>query len=117
MPPRIGIMLGPVLGPTVGGFVTEHLNWRWVFHINLPIGLLNPALHHWLAAFGIDQPDPLAVARLVGELARQSSMLALTQTIQAIALSFLLMAPLLILLRRDKKAPEKQTPGMAGVGD
>ncbi|MET0028085.1 MAG: DHA2 family efflux MFS transporter permease subunit [Candidatus Thiodiazotropha sp.] len=37
----IGIMLGPVLGPTVGGFVTEHLNWRWVFYINLPIGLIN----------------------------------------------------------------------------
>ena len=29
----IGIMLGPVLGPTVGGLVTEHLNWRWVFYI------------------------------------------------------------------------------------
>jgi MFS transporter, DHA2 family, multidrug resistance protein len=40
----IGIMLGPVLGPTVGGFVTEHLGWRWVFYINLPVGLLNLAL-------------------------------------------------------------------------
>jgi DHA2 family multidrug resistance protein len=40
----IGIMLGPVLGPTVGGFVTEHLDWRWVFYINLPVGLLTLAL-------------------------------------------------------------------------
>ncbi|NEX23424.1 DHA2 family efflux MFS transporter permease subunit [Thiorhodococcus mannitoliphagus] len=40
----IGVMLGPVLGPTIGGLVTEHLNWRWVFYINLPIGLLNLAM-------------------------------------------------------------------------
>jgi DHA2 family multidrug resistance protein len=40
----IGIMLRPVLGPTVGGFVTEHLDWRWVFYINLPVGLLNLTL-------------------------------------------------------------------------
>lgn len=37
----IGIMLGPILGPTLGGYITEHLGWRWVFYINLPVGLLN----------------------------------------------------------------------------
>lgn len=37
----IGIMLGPILGPTLGGYITEHLNWRWVFYINLPVGVLN----------------------------------------------------------------------------
>jgi DHA2 family multidrug resistance protein len=34
------IMVGPLLGPTLGGFLTEHLNWRWVFYINVPIGAL-----------------------------------------------------------------------------
>ncbi|MFY0657267.1 DHA2 family efflux MFS transporter permease subunit [Neptunomonas sp.] len=37
----IGVMLGPVLGPTLGGYITEHLNWRWVFYINVPVGIIN----------------------------------------------------------------------------
>jgi DHA2 family multidrug resistance protein len=31
------IMVGPILGPTLGGFITEHYSWRWVFFINVPI--------------------------------------------------------------------------------
>lgn len=37
----IGIMLGPILGPTLGGLITDHMNWRWVFYINLPVGVVN----------------------------------------------------------------------------
>jgi MFS transporter, DHA2 family, multidrug resistance protein len=33
-----GIMVGPIIGPTLGGWLTESLNWRWVFFINLPVG-------------------------------------------------------------------------------
>ncbi|WP_163140906.1 DHA2 family efflux MFS transporter permease subunit, partial [Arhodomonas sp. KWT] len=36
----IGVMVGPILGPTLGGYLTEYYNWRWVFFINLPFGLL-----------------------------------------------------------------------------
>ncbi|WP_223479067.1 DHA2 family efflux MFS transporter permease subunit [Oricola indica] len=35
-----GIMVGPIIGPTLGGWLTETLNWRWVFFINLPVGIL-----------------------------------------------------------------------------
>ncbi|MGE3303039.1 MAG: MDR family MFS transporter [Hyphomonadaceae bacterium] len=35
-----GVVLGPILGPALGGFLTEELNWRWVFLINLPVGVL-----------------------------------------------------------------------------
>ncbi|NDV87239.1 DHA2 family efflux MFS transporter permease subunit [Aurantimonas aggregata] len=35
-----GIMVGPIVGPTLGGWLTETFNWRWVFFVNLPIGLL-----------------------------------------------------------------------------
>jgi DHA2 family multidrug resistance protein len=34
----VSIMIGPILGPTLGGFLTEFYSWRWVFYINLPIG-------------------------------------------------------------------------------
>jgi MFS transporter, DHA2 family, multidrug resistance protein len=35
-----GIMLGPILGPTLGGWLTDTYNWRWVFYINVPVGIL-----------------------------------------------------------------------------
>ncbi|MGE3308196.1 MAG: DHA2 family efflux MFS transporter permease subunit [Rhizobiaceae bacterium] len=35
-----GIMVGPIIGPTLGGWLTETANWRWVFFINLPVGIL-----------------------------------------------------------------------------
>jgi DHA2 family multidrug resistance protein len=35
-----GIMIGPILGPVLGGWLTDNVDWRWVFFINLPIGVL-----------------------------------------------------------------------------
>ena len=36
----MGVMVGPILGPTLGGYLTEMYNWRYVFYINLPFGIL-----------------------------------------------------------------------------
>jgi DHA2 family multidrug resistance protein len=36
----VGIMMAPILGPTVGGWVADNWSWRWIFYINLPIGVL-----------------------------------------------------------------------------
>ena len=36
----MGVMIGPILGPTLGGYLTETYNWRYVFYINLPFGVL-----------------------------------------------------------------------------
>jgi DHA2 family multidrug resistance protein len=35
-----GITIGPIMGPALGGWLTENYNWRWVFYINVPIGIL-----------------------------------------------------------------------------
>ncbi len=36
----MGVMVGPILGPTLGGYLTELYDWRWVFYVNLPFGVL-----------------------------------------------------------------------------
>jgi len=35
----IGVMVGPIIGPTLGGYLTDMYDWRWVFYVNLPIGI------------------------------------------------------------------------------
>ena len=36
----MGVMVGPIIGPTLGGWLTDSYNWRWVFFINVPIGIV-----------------------------------------------------------------------------
>lgn len=35
----IGAMFGPVVGPTLGGWITDNMSWRWIFYINIPVGV------------------------------------------------------------------------------
>jgi DHA2 family multidrug resistance protein len=35
-----GVMIGPILGPVLGGWLTDNYNWRWVFLVNLPVGIV-----------------------------------------------------------------------------
>jgi DHA2 family multidrug resistance protein len=37
----MGVTVGPILGPALGGWLTENYNWRWVFYINVPFGVLS----------------------------------------------------------------------------
>src|SRR5712664_2964672 len=54
----IGVMVGPILGPTLGGWLTEYYNWRWVFYINLPIGILA-----WLGLAAFVRETPIDRSR------------------------------------------------------
>src|SRR6266487_3737461 len=51
----IGIMMGPIFGPTLGGWITDNLSWRWVFYVNLPFGLLAIAVGYF--AFPSFKPE------------------------------------------------------------
>jgi MFS transporter, DHA2 family, multidrug resistance protein len=43
-----GVMLGPIAGPLLGGYITESYSWRWVFFINVPIGIAAGCVLWWL---------------------------------------------------------------------
>lgn len=36
----VGVVVAPILGPTLGGWITDNYSWRWVFYINLPVGVI-----------------------------------------------------------------------------
>ena len=36
----IGTILGPIMGPALGGWLTYDYSWRWIFYINLPVGVV-----------------------------------------------------------------------------
>jgi EmrB/QacA subfamily drug resistance transporter len=40
----VPMILAPVFGPTIGGLLVDHLGWRWIFYVNVPIGILGVAL-------------------------------------------------------------------------
>jgi len=49
----MGMMVGPTLGPTLGGYITDNYSWPWIFYINLPIGVATVAM---ISAFVHDSP-------------------------------------------------------------
>ena len=55
------LIVGPTLGPTIGGVITQVASWRWLFLINLPVGLLSLGLVAWLVV----EPKALIAARAV----------------------------------------------------
>ena len=58
----IPALLGPLLGPPVGGFITDSFGWRWIFWMNVPFGIAAILLATWLMPeTGVDHVPPLDV--------------------------------------------------------
>ena len=59
-------LIGPMLGPVVGGFIVHYLNWRAIFFVNLPIGLIGLYLvYRHLPDYRVERSDPLDWVGLV----------------------------------------------------
>jgi DHA2 family multidrug resistance protein len=54
------VVAGPAIGPTLGGYLTTNVNWRWIFFINIPIGIV--AVFMCLAFLPTDEPRDKTVA-------------------------------------------------------
>ena len=78
----MGVIVAPILGPTLGGWVTDNYSWRWVFYINLPIGIFAMALVNlfvedppYLQARGTGRIDYIGFALMVVGLSALQIML------------------------------------------
>jgi DHA2 family multidrug resistance protein len=55
----MGIIVAPIIGPTLGGWITDSYSWRWVFYINLPVGIIAITLIQML----VEDPPYIRAAR------------------------------------------------------
>jgi EmrB/QacA subfamily drug resistance transporter len=74
------MLLAPIMGPTLGGYLVQYASWRWIFLINLPIGLLNLGLAAWLLKERSRSPETRLDGRgfILALLAFPSILLALS---------------------------------------
>src|SRR6201993_2785795 len=55
----IAALLAPVVGPTLGGYITDNYGWRWIFYLNIPVGIFALAMSYLI----VDDPDYLKKER------------------------------------------------------
>jgi DHA2 family multidrug resistance protein len=64
----VAVMIGPALGPTLGGWLTDSYSWPWIFYVNVPVGLLGLVMVY---SFVHEPEDVAAAARERAEKARR----------------------------------------------
>ena len=115
----LGASCAPALGPTLGGIITEHLSWRWIFYVNVPIGIIGIFLtivllretspeHDKPRSF--DLPGFLTMAIAFGSLITflskgQEKGWLQSDYILALIAVFLISFPLFIVIQLKRKEP------------
>ena len=61
----MAVVLAPAIGPTLGGFITDHYSWRWIFFINVPVGIASMVLSSRILA---DPPHLVEAKKRVGAI-------------------------------------------------
>jgi DHA2 family multidrug resistance protein len=64
----MAVMIGPAIGPTLGGYIVDHYHWSWIFFINLPVGLLGLFM---VVSFVHEDPQLLEQNRTLAEQQRK----------------------------------------------
>jgi DHA2 family multidrug resistance protein len=54
----IAVVVAPAVGPALGGWITDNFSWRWIFFINIPVGILSLFLTHLFVPEGDTRKDP-----------------------------------------------------------
>jgi MFS family permease len=117
----VGIFVGPTIGPTLGGFITEHYSWPWIFYINVPIGIIvavissrligEPRVLGRLSEYagyfmtmgaGAEDARRQALGLLDSVVVRQSNALSFGNAYLLLGLVFLVCLPFLLLTSRQK---------------
>jgi len=52
----VAVVVAPILGPTLGGWITDNYSWRWIFYINIPVGIVSLILTHFI----VEDPPGMA---------------------------------------------------------
>jgi len=61
----MAVVLAPAIGPTLGGFITDHYSWRWIFFINVPVGIASMVLSSRIL---VDPPHLVEAKKRVGPI-------------------------------------------------